>query len=120
MTIQSIKQWFNKAVKWMRNKSVFKKIQILLAHPICSCDEQNIDWSIWLDKDNYSGLKLRCKTCDTTLIIPNKKFVASIIFDQPYPGKKKEKPKTDLKLLDGGKVLDFKPNDDETKPKSES
>lgn len=88
---------------------MFKEIEIKLTGPICDCAEQNISWHII----NGPGLGLKCKTCETELRVPNSKFMARFNLDKPYPGKKDEpKKKPELKSLDGGKVLEFKPNSD--------
>jgi hypothetical protein len=79
---------------------VFKKITIHLASPICTCEEQNIQWTLPIDKNKATQLALECKTCGVVLLIPNKKFVAGFQFDKPYPGKSnEEKPKTDGNVI---------------------
>ena len=83
---------------------MFKGIDIKLSGPICDCETQNISWYII----EGPGLGLKCETCNTELRIPRTKFRAGFILNTPYPGKKTEVKKPDLKGLDGGKVLDFK------------
>lgn len=91
---------------------MFKRIEIKLAGPICNCDEQTLGWNIIFPGP---GLEINCKTCKVELRIPTEKFVAAFVLEKPYPGKTEKKieaPKTELKVLDGGKVIEFKKNED--------
>ena len=79
---------------------MFKKIEIQLRGPICSCPEQNLSWGIWLDKDNCSGLRVRCKNCNVEVNIPNSQFTASFRLDVPYPGRPKQPVKWSVEAVD--------------------
>ncbi len=60
---------------------MFKEINIKITEPICDCETQDLAWSI------LEGPKLcvKCKKCDTQIIVSTKKFVARIILDKKYP-----------------------------------
>lgn len=100
---------------------MFKGIVIELTGPLCTCAEQALAWGPILkrtaDGKTAYGLQVSCKTCGTTLEVPNEKFVASFDLDVAYPGKAAATgtPKPNLRGVDGGKagkVLDFPPGDD--------
>lgn len=80
---------------------MFKRIDILLSGPICSCDEQNLSWAI----GEGPSLFLNCKTCDTKLNVPNSKFVARFVLDKKYPGKTKELTKKKPKSKSENKII---------------
>lgn len=100
---------------------MFKRITIQMTEPICSCEEQKINWTPKLVQVVKGGktfnsytLDLWCETCETRLSVSNEKFRASFEFDKPYPGKKvveekdKPKPKAKFEVLEGGaKVIPF-------------
>ncbi len=65
---------------------MFKRIQIHLSGPICSCDEHNLIWNISIN-NGKPGLILHCATCNVQLDIPNGAFKAGFYLDTPYPGK---------------------------------
>ena len=76
---------------------MFHKIEIKLSGPICNCDEENLAWGIVRDKNGHSMLYIQCEECKTELLVPRKKFVASVQLDKPYPGKQPEPEVSDLK-----------------------
>lgn len=87
---------------------MFKGITIKLSEPICSCDEQSLQWGIATDSDGNCGLYILCKHCKTKLEVPHSKFTASWSLDKSYPGKKPTlPPKAKLEVMDGGKVIEF-------------
>ncbi len=87
---------------------MFKKIIIHLTEPICKCEEQNLSWSV-----PNSNLEVKCKTCDITLTIPSKQFIAGFEFEKSYPGKQKLVKKDGSKEHnDSTNVIPFKKKDD--------
>lgn len=88
---------------------MFKKIDIKLSGPICSCDEQSIAWGLPSDDKGLVGLSLTCKLCNTKLLIPNSKFLAGFSLDRPYPGIKEEPKKVAINpnSHDGDNVIPF-------------
>lgn len=78
---------------------MFRLAQFHLDGPICSCEEQELSWSLFEDKTGF-GLRISCKTCETQLVIPYTKFKARFVLERPYPGKKQAPaPKPDAKIL---------------------
>lgn len=71
----------------MRDGAMFERIDIRLAGPICSCEEQDLGWGIRLE-DKGAGLEITCRKCGTRLIVPHSKFGAAFVLRVPYPGAK--------------------------------
>lgn len=97
---------------------MFRKIIIQLDGPICSCDEEKLQWTVGRALREENGvmlegayLQVTCKTCKTKLHVPNEKFVASFELKKGYPRKRPEEPKEDPKpklgVIQGGKVIPF-------------
>lgn len=86
---------------------MYKTTHFLLRGPICNCENKNLSWTIFLNKDSYPGLRITCQTCKVFIEIPNSEFKAHIILDVPYPGAKDKedikKAADILKLFPGGK-----------------
>lgn len=79
---------------------MFTRIDICLTSPICSCETQDLAWTTPRDLDNLPCLELKCKTCSTTLVVPNEKFVARFVLSVPYPKQRaKQEPARVLKLV---------------------
>ena len=74
---------------------MFKKIQILLTGPICSCDKQDLSWGLGHDGGGRSTLTITCKLCETGILVPNKKFVAGFTLDERYPDDKSGSEKSE-------------------------
>lgn len=81
--------------RW-RSWRMFKRIDIQLTGPICSCKQQKIEWSISLNR----RLSLECLICGVALFIPYDAIGASITFDTPYPqGDEDNEPARVLQLV---------------------
>src|SRR3990167_10739807 len=59
----------------------FRRIEIQITAPICSCREGNLRWGVTVE----GGMFISCKTCGVQIKIPQDKFVASFKLDKPYP-----------------------------------
>lgn len=88
---------------------MFTRITIHLAGPICSCDEQSLQWNPIRDKEGRAILEIMCKICGTQLLVAPEKFVARFQLERPYPGKPRETPKKQVrtKLERVGNVIRF-------------
>jgi len=65
---------------------MFKKIVIQLDGPICTCENENLAWTVYLNKNETNCfLLIFCLTCQTKLEVPNKKFVACFELKKQYP-----------------------------------
>lgn len=64
---------------------MFKNVTIRMAGPICTCKSEKLGWHIRFERGSGISLVIQCKLCDTSLIIPNEKFVANFDFDVQYP-----------------------------------
>lgn len=84
-----------KVIRWIKEllgNSMFKNVEINIAGPICSCEEENLQWST-----GQNCLTIVCGTCNTQLFIPQKKFVAAFNLERGYPIRKTKKE--DAKIL---------------------
>lgn len=88
---------FKKIYWYFRNRKVFKRIDIRLTGPICSCDTENLSWQTAIDQNRYSVLVISCGTCGTFLNIGNKAFGACFKLDKQYPNPRESKE--DAKVL---------------------
>lgn len=59
----------------------FKGGTFMFSAPICGCQHWDIKWSV----PDGTDLKITCKTCGTSLLIPHKEFQVNVVFVRPYP-----------------------------------
>lgn len=93
---------------------MFKFLEIHLEGPICSCDKENLAWSLDIDEEfgEFDGVTILCQTCGEELYVYSQDFAAFFMFDKEYPKgrivaddeeeeEEEERPK--LQLIRGGK-----------------
>lgn len=64
---------------------MFKGMTLHLERPICSCKEECLTWQTTL----IGSLIVKCERCKSELRVPHKFFKADIVFDDPYPRKRR-------------------------------
>lgn len=85
----------------------FRKAELHFTDPICLCLEQNLEWNVIQAQDG-PNLTVKCKDCHVKVIVPQAKFMASIHFDTPYPGRKPApKPRIEVVEKREGDVVDL-------------
>lgn len=99
---------------------MFKRIAIHLTGPLCKCVVNHLGWSVKVDYQGKPSLNIFCAECGVEVFIPSKQFVASFELDAPYPKEKvkdepKDKPKSNLGVIDGGKVISLNAGENEKK-----
>jgi hypothetical protein len=85
----------------------FRKAELFFTDPICLCLEQNVEWNVVQGRDG-PNLTVKCKNCHVKVTVPQAQFVASIHFDNPYPGRRPASPSRRIEVVerrDG--VMDF-------------
>lgn len=89
---------------------MFKFLEMHLEGPICSCEYENLSWSLDIDEEEFEfdGVTIECQTCGEELYIYQQDFAAFFKFDSEYPGGKLvveevEDEAPQLQLIRGGK-----------------
>lgn len=85
---------------------MFKKANFVFTDPICLCLEQKTAWSITQGQEG-PVLSIFCKECAVRVVIPTKQFLASVVFETPYPGVPKKKPVIEVQVPKAGDVIDL-------------
>lgn len=75
---------FKIPIKIPGKNPMFESFQIILSEPICSCENQNLEWGITYDR----RLVITCITCCTKLEVPYSTLTALFFLKKPYPGKR--------------------------------
>lgn len=63
----------------------FKRLEIRLTGPICSCANQDLQWGLSQKENQSATLWIRCRTCGATEHVSSPHLVASYAFDVLYP-----------------------------------
>ena len=91
---------------------MFRRIVIHLDGPICTCEQEKLAWFMRTevtqatdaDPTESSSLEVYCTLCNTRLLVPSDKFVASFELATPY---QRPRARRRLTVMDGGKVIEF-------------
>jgi len=82
---------------------VFTHFTIHLKGPVCTCEDQHLEWQLMLDTSQKILLVVHCSGCDASIQVPFENLKAAIALENPYPGVIKKAATTftenDLKFL---------------------
>jgi DNA-directed RNA polymerase subunit RPC12/RpoP len=87
---------------------MFKSFQINFANPICTCEVENLAWTVVVESSTLT-LSIKCNDCGVKILIPHKAFQGKFVFDNPYPETKKKMQEETLKALkeESSRLIEF-------------
>ena len=89
---------FERLKRLFRKKTMVKNLTINIDNPICPCNNFDLCWGVDILRSGLH-LNVRCANCNTKLLVPVEKLMATIHFDNPYPNMDRNRVASTVKLV---------------------